>query len=86
MEGENIRKYVTVKIEDKDVRLQPDSGSDLSIINHHTWCKIGKPRMIRTKKDARTVTGKRIRFEGEVTSNVTLKRKTPKLDVCVKKY
>ena len=65
-EDENVRKYITVKIRDKDVRLQLDSGSDLSIINHHTWCKIGKPRMMRTKKVAHSVTGERIRFEGEV--------------------
>ena len=85
-EDENVREYVTVKIGDKDVRLQLDSGSDLSIINHHTWCKIGKPRMLRTKKVARSVTGERIRFEGEVTTNVTLKGKTLKLKMFVKKH
>ena len=83
MEDENVRKYVTVKIGDKDVRLQLDSGLDLSIINHHTWCKIGKPRMMRTKKVARSVTGERIRFEGEVTTNVTLNEKTLKLGMFV---
>ena len=73
VEDENVWKYVTVKIGDKDVRLQLDSGSDLSIINHHTWCKIGKPRIMRTKKVARSVTGERIRFKDEVTTNITLK-------------
>ena len=34
---------------------------------------------MRTKKVARSVTGERIRFEGEVTTNVTLKGKTLKL-------
>ena len=82
-EDENVRKYVTVKIGDKDVRLQRDSDSDLSIINHHTCCKIGKQRMMRTKKVARSVTGERIRFEGEVTSNVTLKETTLKLKMFV---
>ena len=82
-EDENVRKYVMVKIGDKDVRLQLDSVSDLSIINHHTWCKIGKLRMMRTKKVARSVTGERIRFEGEVTTNITLKGKTLKLKMFV---
>ena len=35
--------------------------------------------MMRTKKIARSVTRERIRFEGEFTINVTLKRKTLKL-------
>ena len=83
MEDENVRKYVTVKIGDKDGRLQLDCGSDLSIINHHTWCKIGKTRMMRTKKVARSVSGERIRFEGEVTTNVTLKENTLKLKMFV---
>ena len=72
-----------IKIGDKDVKLQLDSGSELSIINHHTWCKIGKPKMMRTKKVSHSVTGERIRFEGEVTTNVTLKGKTLKLKMYV---
>ena len=80
---ENVRKYVRVKIADKDVRLQLDSGSDLSILSHRTWCKIGKPRMLKTKKIARSVTGEKIKFEGEVTTNVTLKGKTKKLKMYI---
>ena len=65
------------------MRLQLDSGSDLSILNHHTWCKIGKLRITRTKKVACSVTGERIRFESEVTTSVTLKIKTLKLKMFV---
>ena len=39
--------------------------------------------MIRTKKVACSVTGERIRFEGEVTTNVMLKGKTLKLKMFV---
>ena len=35
--------------------------------------------MMRTSKTARSVTGERIKFEGEVITNVTLKGKTLKL-------
>ena len=41
--GQNIRKFVQVKILNKNIKLQLDSGSDLSIINVNTWKKIGKP-------------------------------------------
>ena len=84
-EEENVRKYVKVKIADKDVRLQLDSGSDLSIINYHTWCRIGRPKMLKTKKMARSVTRHKINFEGEVTANVTLKGKTKKLKMYILK-
>lgn len=80
---ENIRKYVTVRIRNREVNLQLDSGSDISIINFHTWKKIGKPTMIKTNKVARSVTGEKIHFEGEVIINVSLKRKTKKLKVFV---
>ena len=39
--------------------------------------------MMRTKKVARSVTGERIRFEGEVITNITLKGKTLKLKMFV---
>lgn len=38
-EERNIRKYVQVKMFKKKVRLQLDSGSDISIINVQTWKK-----------------------------------------------
>lgn len=82
---ENVRKYVIVKIGYKNVKLQLDSGSDLSIINYNTWCKIGKPKMRQTNRVAHSVTGERIRFEGEVTTNVTLKGKTLTLKMFVLK-
>ena len=84
-EDENIRKFVLVKILNKEVRLQLDSGSDLTIINYHTWKRIGKPTMLQTKKVARSVTGEKISFEGEVIINVTLKNKTKKLRLFVLK-
>ena len=38
-DGRNIRKFVQVKILNKNIKLQLDSGSDLSIINVYTWKK-----------------------------------------------
>ena len=80
---ENIRKYVTVKIRGREIKLQLDSGSDLSIMNYHTWKRIGKPIMTRTNKVAKSVTGERMNFEGEVVVNVSLQKTTKKLKVFV---
>ena len=81
--NENVRKYVSVKIRGKEIKLQLDSGSDLSIINYNTYKRIGRPLMTRTNKIARSVTGEKIHFEGEAIVNVSLRKKTRKLKVFV---
>ena len=84
-EDQNKRKYVLVKIRNKEVKLLLDSGSDLTILNYHTWKRLGKPTMLQTKKVARSVLNNKIKFEGEVITNVTLKDKTKKLRVFILK-
>ena len=74
----NLRKYVTVKIFNKTLKFQLDSGSDLSIINLHTWRCLNKTALLRTKKTARSVIGDSINISGEVVLTVTLKGITKK--------
>ena len=66
------RKYITVKVLNKSVRFQLDSGSDLSIINLQTWGKLNRPIIKMTNKTTRTVTGDKIKFE--VSLNGTTKK------------
>ena len=54
---QNIRKFVQVKILNKNIKLKLDSGSYLSIINVYTREKIGKPMLMVIKKITRSVTG-----------------------------
>ena len=74
-EGWNIKKFVQVQISSKSIKLQFDSGSDVSIINLHTWRKLSKPMMIKTNKIARNVTGGKIKSVGELITNKTFKEK-----------
>ena len=74
-----LRKYVTVKIFNTTVKFQHDSGSDLSIINLHTWRRLNKSALLRTKKTARSVTGDNINILGEVVLTVTWNGITKKL-------
>ena len=67
---DNIRKYVPVQILGSKVNLQLDSGSDITIINLQTWKRLRRPTMLKTTKIARTVTGKKIHFEGKIIVNV----------------
>ena len=60
-----------VKILNKEVKLQLDSGSDLTIISLHTWRKLNKLTMQKTSKTAETVTGTKIKFERELITKVT---------------
>ena len=83
--GQNIRKFVQVKIFNKNIKLQLDSGSNLSIINIYTWKKIGKPTLMVIKKIVHSVTGQKIKFKGEFITNVTLNEKTLKLRLFVMK-
>ena len=48
--GWNIRKFVQVKILNKNIRLKLDSRSDLSIINVYTWKKSENQRLWLTRK------------------------------------
>ena len=43
------RKFVQAKINGKNVKLQLDTGSDISIINTETWIKIGRPLLKQTE-------------------------------------
>lgn len=70
-------------MQNRKVRLQLDSGSDLIIITLQTWRKLNKPVMLKTDKIARSVTGRKIKFVGEIVTNVTFNGMTKKLKMYV---
>ena len=75
----------TVKVLNKSVRFQLDSGSDLSIINLQTWRKLNRPIIKMTSKMAQTATGDKIKFEGKMIIPVSLNDITKKSKVFVQK-
>ena len=79
-----LRKYITVKVLNKLVRFQLDSGSDLSIINLQTWRKLNRPIIKMINKTTR-ITGDKIKFEGEIIIPVSLNGITKKLKVFILK-
>lgn len=81
----NIRKYLHVKMYNKKIRMQLDSGSDISIINTQTYKNLGKPTLLKSKKIARTVTGDKIKLEGEIWVNVTFNNKIKQMRIFVMK-
>ena len=63
------RKYINVRLNNKKVQFQLDTGSDLTIINSETWKRIKRPILITSKKIARGVTGGKLKFLGEIVTN-----------------
>ncbi|VDL91785.1 unnamed protein product [Schistocephalus solidus] len=56
-EFEARRKYVTVIINDKPVRLQLDMASGITLISKRTWHMVGRPPMITLNEKALNVSG-----------------------------
>lgn len=77
------RKFVQVKINGEKVQFQLDTGSDISIINETTWKRINKPRLTKTDKIARGVSGRRLKFSGEFLCEVSFLGKTKKSKIYV---
>ncbi|VDN11202.1 unnamed protein product [Dibothriocephalus latus] len=90
-EFEARRKYLTVTINGKSVRLQFDTASDISLISRSTWQIIGRPPMITSDKKAMNVSGGFLRLTDELKCDVSFDgtqfkgtcylTKLPKLDL-----
>ena len=74
-----------VQILNKNIKLQLDYGSNLTIINLHILKKLGKSTLLRSNKMARSMTKEKIKFEGELITNVTFQGRTLKLKMFVLK-
>ena len=70
------RKFVNTKINGYIVKLLLDTGSDISILDEVTWKRIGCPKLEKTSKIAKGVSGKRLKFKGEFNCSVSLGSKT----------
>ncbi|XP_058816915.1 uncharacterized protein K02A2.6-like [Topomyia yanbarensis] len=56
------RSFVTVMLNVVNVRLQLDTGSDISIISKRLWEKIGKPLTVPANEQAATASGDCLQF------------------------
>ena len=83
IEEEQKRKFVRAKINGKNVKLQLDTGSDISIINTETGIKIGRHLLKKTEKVARGISGRKLHFQGEFSCNISFDGKTLKCKVYV---
>ena len=66
------RKFINVKLNNKSIWMQLDTGSDISIILwliKKTWKALGKPYLDLTRKVTCSVCDNKLIFSGQITVN-----------------
>lgn len=63
-------KFVSVSMNDKCVKLQLDTGADVTIISENTWQQIGKPRMCATKHVVKNASKHQLKLLGEINCEI----------------
>ncbi|CAH8540722.1 unnamed protein product, partial [Schistosoma mattheei] len=66
------RKFVNLLVNEKLIRLQLDTASDVTLISKNTWHKLGCPSIRPTEHVARNASGDIVKLTGEVLCNVQL--------------
>lgn len=61
---ESNRKFISPKINGFKVKLQLDSASDMSIISHDNWKKLGRPRIETTSRSPKSASGDSVQLFG----------------------
>ncbi|KAA3669787.1 uncharacterized protein DEA37_0006421 [Paragonimus westermani] len=71
IDGESKRKYVTLFINGFHIRLQLDTGSDITLISRDIRRELGQPPLLPTHHTARNASGGTLKLAGEVTCEMT---------------
>ncbi|XP_055604782.1 uncharacterized protein K02A2.6-like [Uranotaenia lowii] len=66
------RKFVDVNITNVPLRLQLDTGSDISILSHRSWVKLGKPKLCSVRCRAKTASGEPLDLTAELQCQITI--------------
>ncbi|VDP40266.1 unnamed protein product [Schistosoma mattheei] len=69
-------KNITIFFNGKPVKVQVDTGSDITLISRETWIKVGRSQFQPTNYNARSATGTNIILLGEMQLPLTLGDKT----------
>ncbi|CAH8452171.1 unnamed protein product [Schistosoma rodhaini] len=67
------RKFINININGHFFRLQIDTASDVTILSHKNWIKMGRPSLQRTTKKPRTACGNFLHLEGQLECRVTFR-------------
>lgn len=70
------RKFIDVKLNNVPLRLQLDTGADVSIISQRSWIKLGRPKVKPASCQARTASGAPLDLVSELHCSITLNNVT----------
>ena len=79
------RKLVFVTINNIKIKLQLDTGSNITIINQKTSKKLGKLNLLTSRKVTHGVSGRKLNFFGKFACNISFMGKIKKAVVLVLK-
>ncbi|XP_055522952.1 uncharacterized protein K02A2.6-like [Wyeomyia smithii] len=66
------RRFVNLRINNVPLRLQLDTGSDITIISYRSWVKLGRPKTAAAVCSAKTASGDPLQLTSELQCNITL--------------
>lgn len=75
------RKFLYVKINNRNINLQLDTGSDITLSSENTWKTIWKPSLQKIFKITHGVLQIKLIFKGKIICNITFQGKTGKANV-----
>ncbi|XP_065095462.1 uncharacterized protein K02A2.6-like [Ochlerotatus camptorhynchus] len=70
------RKFVELQVNNVPLRLQLDTGSDIYLISHRSWIKMGQPKTKPTVCTARTASGHPLKLVAEMWCSISLNNVT----------
>ncbi|XP_040169841.1 uncharacterized protein K02A2.6-like [Anopheles arabiensis] len=68
------RKYVTAALNGRELKLQLDTGADITIISQGKWRQIGGPKLSPASVSARTASGTQLKLLGEFCCKMTINK------------
>lgn len=66
------RKFVSILINGKPIKLQIDTASDITVISRDNWLALGSPATRPTSHEATSASGGHVKLEAEFECSVTL--------------
>lgn len=70
--GATERKFVTPKVNGSKIRLQMDTASDVTIISHENWKKLGEPTLIAADVQPDSASGGTVYLRGKFECQMQL--------------
>ncbi|XP_011858351.1 PREDICTED: uncharacterized protein K02A2.6-like [Vollenhovia emeryi] len=81
--GYKHRKYINIQINGKALKMQLDTGADITTIGTNHWTQIGRPKLQRYDKARTNASGHRIQTKGFFCATFSYKNKSSRGPIVV---